>query len=51
MRTDQDLIPKGLRAESLSIYPGRVVHISVAPVALSAKCPLCGHPSRRVHSH
>ena len=49
MRTDQDLIPKGLRAESLSIHPGRV-DISVAPVALSAKCPLCGHPSRRVHS-
>lgn len=49
MRTDQDLIPKGLRAESLSIHPGRV-DISVVPVALSAKCPLCGHPSRRVHS-
>ena len=33
----------------MSIHPGRV-DISVAPVALSAKCPLCGHPSRRVHS-
>ncbi len=49
MRTDQDLIPKGLRAESLSIHRGRV-EISVAPVAQSARCPVCGHPSRRVHS-
>lgn len=49
MRTDQDLIPKGLRAESLSIHPGRV-DIFVTPVAHSAECPLCGQPSRRIHS-
>ena len=49
MQADRDLIPKVLRAESLSIHPGRV-DISVTPAAHSAKCPLCGQPSRLVHS-
>jgi hypothetical protein len=49
MPDGQDLIPKGLRAEALSIRRGRV-DISVAPVARSAQCPVCGRPSRRVHS-
>ena len=49
MRADQDLIPKGLKAESLSIHRGRV-DISVAPTVPSSACPACGRPSRRVHS-
>lgn len=49
MRVDQDLIPKGLKAESLSIRTGRV-DISVAPDAIWAKCPVCDRPSRRIHS-
>lgn len=49
MRADQDLIPKGLKAESLSIERGRV-DISVAPVSHSAECPVCDRPSQRVHS-
>ena len=49
MPDGQNLIPKGLRAEALSIRRGRV-DISVAPVARSAQCPVCGRPSRRVHS-
>ena len=49
MPDGQDLIPKGLRAEALSIRRGRV-DISVAPVARSAQCPVCGRPSRRGHS-
>jgi transposase len=49
MPDGQDLIPKGLRAEALSIRRGRV-DISVAPVARSAQCPVCGRPSSRVHS-
>ena len=49
MRADQDLIPRGLRTEHLSIEPGRV-EVRVAPVAPSSACPLCGRPSWRVHS-
>jgi transposase len=49
MPDGQDLIPKELRAEALSIRRGRV-DISVAPVGRSAQCPVCGRPSRRVHS-
>ena len=49
MRADRDLIPKGLKPESLSIHRGRV-DISVAPVAPSSVCPVCGRSSRRVHS-
>jgi hypothetical protein len=49
MRAGQDLVPKGLRSEHLSIDRGRVV-ISVASSATSASCPLCGRRSRRVHS-
>jgi transposase len=49
VRADQDLIPEGLRAESMSIQRGRV-DISVAPSARSAECPMCGRCSRRVHS-
>lgn len=48
MRADRDLIPKGLRTESLSIDRGRV-SISVASVVPSASCPVCGRRSRRVH--
>ena len=49
MPTEHDLIPKGLRTEQLSIEPGSVT-ISVASVEPSARCPVCGRPSRRVHS-
>lgn len=49
MRADQDLVPKGLKAESLSIHRGRV-DIRVAPTGPSSACPVCGRPSRRVHS-
>jgi transposase len=49
MRTGQDLVPKGLRSEHLSIDRERVV-ISVASSAASASCPLCGRRSGRVHS-
>lgn len=49
MRAGQDLIPKGLKPESLSIHRGRM-DVSVAPVAPSAACPVCGRSSRRVHS-
>ena len=49
MRDDQHLIPKGLRAERVSIERGSAT-ISVASVGPSAGCPVCGRPSRRVHS-
>jgi hypothetical protein len=49
VRADRDLIPEGLRAESMSIRRGGV-DISVAPVAPSAACPTCGCSSRRIHS-
>ncbi len=49
MRAEQDLIPKGLRTEQLSIERGGVT-ISVASVEPSARCPVCDRPSRRVHS-
>lgn len=49
MRAEHDLIPKGLRTEQLSIERGSVT-ISVASVEPSARCPVCGRPSRRVHS-
>jgi transposase len=49
VRANQDLVPKGLRVESLSIHRGRV-EIYVASVAPSAGCPLCGRGSGRVHS-
>ena len=48
MQADQDLIPKGLRAERLSIERGSAT-IPVAPVRPSAGCPICGRPSQRVH--
>ncbi len=49
MRAGQDLIPKGLRTEQLSIERGGVT-ISVASVGPSARCPVCDRASRRVHS-
>ena len=48
MRADEDLIPKGLKAEVLSIHRERV-DISSAPSALRAKCHVCDRPSRRAH--
>ena len=49
MRAEQDLIPKGLRTEQLSIERGGVT-ISVASVEPSGRCPVCDRLSRRVHS-
>ena len=49
MRAEQDLIPRGLKAERLSIERGSAT-ISVASVGPSAGCPVCGCPSWRVHS-
>jgi transposase len=49
MRGDRDLIPKGLKAERLSIERGSAI-IHAASVGPSAGCPVCGRPSRCVHS-
>ena len=44
-----ELLPKGLRLESLSIETGRV-GISVASGASGSHCPVCGRGSSRAHS-
>lgn len=44
-----ELLPKGLRLETLSIGTGRV-SISVSSGARRSHCPLCGHVSFRAHS-
>lgn len=52
MRTviaDHELLPKGLKLESLSIETGHV-SISVGSDSRRSPCPLCGHRSARVHS-
>ncbi len=43
------LLPRGLRIESLSIEPGRV-SISVSSGAEGCFCPVCGRHSSRAHS-
>jgi transposase len=52
MRTviaDHELLPKGLRLETLSIATGSV-SIRVASGTGRSRCPLCGRVSSRVHS-
>src|SRR5215203_3103650 len=44
-----ELLPKGLRLESLRVETDRV-SISVASGTKRSRCPLCGHGSSRVHS-
>ena len=44
-----ELLPKGLRLESLGIETGRV-SISVGSDSTRCACPLCGHVSSRAHS-
>lgn len=44
-----ELLPKGLRLQSLSIGAGRV-SISAASATRRSLCPLCGRASSRVHS-
>jgi transposase len=44
-----ELLPKGLRLETLSIGTGRV-RICVESTAGGSRCPLCGRGSSRVHS-
>jgi transposase len=43
-----ELLPKGLRLETLSIGTG-CVRICVGPMASGSRCPLCGRGSSRVH--
>ena len=45
-----ELLPKGLRLESLSIETG-CVSVSMSFGASSSRCPLCGCGSSRAHSH
>jgi transposase len=43
------LLPEGLKARNITVSPfGLTVHAEVA--AASARCPLCGHRSPKVHS-
>jgi transposase len=44
-----DLLPKGLRPEDLSIEPGRVT-VSASSGAARPRCPVRDRPSSRVHS-
>jgi transposase len=46
---NHELLPEGLKLESLSVGTGRV-SIRVASGACSSRCPLCGRGSSRVHS-
>src|SRR5215212_7217037 len=46
---DHELLPKGLRLESLRVGTDRV-SISVASGAKRSRCPVCGRGSSRVHS-
>ena len=52
MRTviaSHELLPRGLKLESLSIETGRV-SISVGSDSTRSPCPVCGHRSARAHS-
>ena len=44
-----ELLPRGLKLESLSIETGRV-SISVGSDSTRSPCPVCGHRSARAHS-
>lgn len=48
-RTTAHLLPSGLVVDDVSVGPDEVV-IKAHVVGRSAGCPICGRPSRRVHS-
>ena len=46
----RSLLPEGLRIEAVSLE-GQVLTVVAVPTTHTARCPVCGHASSRVHRH